>query len=299
MEKVTPVSETEIQHIDSMLTDVNIAVSMSMAYIRKIQKWDFSQLQYKFKGTTESTWKRYLQPSYKKMRPLHIVAAYSWLTMVPMPSFYRGLSIKESYRGMDDASVEAMIHCGILPKRQYRILLDYLYEYLTLEQKQEVDTLVLDVRQKYGSLENYEDNQFLFPKQIDIELFAQDYYRSVALAFQEFRHKNNLELETVARILNLSPYRYKQCENPDNPVPLSMDIAARLKLGFQLTDAMPFTAHMQYYPQFHTVRRVQHIRETKLVAVMKHIHHSHKNNFIGILSNMANIHTKALELNNH
>ncbi|WNO10571.1 hypothetical protein [Teredinibacter sp. KSP-S5-2] len=296
MELVEPVSDNELEHINAMLSDVNVAVSMSMSYIRKIQKWDFNTLESRFDNISLTTWKKYLQPSYLKMRPLHMVAAFSWLTMVPMPSFYRGLKIRESYRGMDEESVEAMIHCGILPKKQYRLLLDFLYEYLSPSQKNEANLLIQSIREKYGSLEDYDDNDFLFPKSICINKFAEDYYRSVALAFYNFRKTNSLSIETIAKILNLSTYRYKQCENPENPVPLPVDIAARLKLGFKLTDAMPFTSSMATYPQFHTMRKVQHIRETKLVALMKHLEQSHKKHFVGILSNMANLHSTQIRM---
>ena len=295
MEQVTPVNDSELDYIDAMLKDVHIAVSMSMAYIRKIQGWQFQQLEKRFTGLSISTWRRYLQPSYKKMRPLHVVAAYSWLTMVPMPSFYRGLNIKEAYRGMDDESVEAMIHCGILPKRQFRLMLDHLYEYLLDQQKEQVDQFVVDIRDKYGSLDDYDNQEFMFPESLDMQLFAYDYYRSVALAFQEFRSVNQLSIDTMAHVLNLSPYRYEQCEDPENPISLPIDIAARLKLGFKLTDAMPFTEHMQHFPQFHTVRRIQHIRETKLVELMQYIDPIYKNNFTTIISTMASIYTTKLK----
>ena len=284
---IKAITDSELEKINERLVDVHIAVSMSMAYIRKIQGWDFQQLEKRFKNITISTWQRYLQPSYTKMRPLHIVAAYSWLTMVPMPSFYRGLNIKESYRGMDDDSVEAMIHCGILPKRQFRLILDHLYEYISDNNKQHVDSFVQDIRDSYGSLDDYADKDFLFPEQLDIEQFAYDYYKSVALAFKKFREVNKLSIDTVAQVLNLSRYRYEQCENPENPVSLPVDIAARLKLGFRLTDAIPFTEYMTHYPQFHNVRRVQHIRETTLVEIMRYIHPKYKTRLLKTLKQAA------------
>jgi|GEM_PF-972781 len=289
MEHIAPVNDSDLDYINTSLNDVHIAVSMSMAYIRKIQGWQFQQLEKRFTGLSISTWKRYLQPSYKKMRPLHVVAAYSWLTMVPMPSFYRGLNIKKAYTGMDDEAVEAMIHCGILPKRQFRLMLDHLYEYLLDQQKAQVDQFFAAIRDKYGSLDDYDNKEFMFPERLDMQLFAYDYYRSVALAFQEFRSVNQLSIDTMAHVLNLSPYRYEQCEDPENPISLPIDIAARLKLGFKLTDTMPFTAHMQHFPQFHTVRRIQHIRETKLAELMRCISATDKHNLVSIISNISAI----------
>ncbi|MCH2218701.1 MAG: hypothetical protein MK076_11655, partial [Flavobacteriales bacterium] len=125
MEKVVPVDEQTLVIINEKLKDVDVAVSSCMSYIRRVQDIPFNQLSARCSGVSGIMWKRYMQPSYHKMRPLHVVAAYSWLTMVPMPSFYRGLAIKESYRGMDEEAVAAMIHCGILPKKQYNLLLEH------------------------------------------------------------------------------------------------------------------------------------------------------------------------------
>ncbi|WP_086930493.1 hypothetical protein [Agarilytica rhodophyticola] len=295
MDNIKPVSDSELEYINSELTQVNINVSMSMAYIRKTQGWSYTDLERHFTKISGGMWKRYLQPSYNKMRPIHVVAAYSWLTMVPMPSFYRGLKIKESYRGMDNYSVKALIHCGILPKKQFSLLLTYIYDILNSSQKASVDALISEVRQKYGSLDDYDDNQFLFPEVLDMDMFAYDYYRSIALAFRNFREQYNLKASTVAKILNLSKHRYAQCEDPDNPVVLPVEIAARLKLGFHLTDAMSFTSYMEKYPQFHTVRLVQHIRETKLVELMSHITRDDKDRVVAIIINMAQIYVKSLQ----
>jgi len=299
MEKVEPADENVLNRIDKSLTNVNFCISTSMSYIRKLQGWAYRDLERRLPGISADMWARYLQPSYVKMRPLHVVAAYSWLTMVPMPSFYRGLNIRESYRGMDEDSIEAIIHCGILPRDQFRVLLNHLYLYLTDSQKTKADIFKRNILEEYSSLENYEDSSFLFPKALDIELFSYDYYRSVAIAFKEFRKSNNFSVETMSTILNLSEYRYKQCEDPEKPVPLPIDIAARLKLGFQLTDAMPFTSHMIHYPQLHTVRVVQHIRETKLTNLMQYIQPQHKKSFVTIIRNMAHIYQRDLKLNEH
>ncbi len=289
MERITPVSEQELAHINVMLKDVHIAVSMSMAYIRKFQGWTFVQLDNRFDGVSNSTWKRYLQPSYNKMRPLHVVAAYSWLTMLPMSCFYRGLNVKEAYPDMDDISVECLIHSGLLPKNQFAIIIAHLYDFLTKEQKKDVALSEQQMKVSYGLLEDYEDDDFMFPKAIDINEFGQDYYYSLAISFKEFRKKNKISMETMAHVLSLSTHRYKQCENPDNPVPLPVELGARLQVGFRLQNALPFTVYMKKYPQFHTVRRVQEIRQTLLVAMLKHLDQQNKKRFSAIVSNLSSM----------
>ncbi len=292
MEYVKPVSDIELEKIDEMLANVHIAVSMSMAYIRKFQGWQFQQLENRFDGVGVSAWKRYLQPSYTKMRPLHIVAAYSWLTMLPMPCFYRGLNIKEAYPDMDDISVECLIHSGLLPKAQFQLVISHLYEYLTIEQRKIVTISEEEMKKNYGLLADYDDADFMFPKKLDIDKFSYDYYYSLAVSFNAFREKNKISVSTMAKVLNLSVHRYKQCENSDNPVPLPVELGARLQVGFRLSDAMPFTVHMKEYKQFHTVRRVQQIRQTLLVEMIKHLDKQNKKHFSNIVSNLSSMYLK-------
>lgn len=58
---------------------------------------------------------------------------------------------------------------------------------------------------------------------------------------------------------------------------------------------MPFTSHMRHFPQFHKVRLVQHIRETKLVELMRYIDPLKKEDFVKIISAMSSIYTNSLK----
>ena len=289
METIAPISDAELAAINEQLAHVYINVAMSMAYIRKFQGWTFHQLDARFEGISASTWRRYLQPSYTKMRPLHVVAAYSWLTMLPMACFYRGLNVREAYPDMDDLSVECLIHSGLLPKSQFHLITSHLYEYLTEKQQALVGVFGEGAKADFGILDDYSDSDFMFPSRLDIDAFADDYYRSLAISFKAFREANDIDLETMAHVLGLSLHRYKQCENPDNPVPLPVELGARLQVGFRLKNAMPFTANMQAFPQFHTVRRVQELRQTLLVDMLRHLDYKNKRHFSGIVSNLSSM----------
>ncbi|MGH1485421.1 MAG: hypothetical protein ACRBCI_04320 [Cellvibrionaceae bacterium] len=284
---VKPLNQQELIRMNKMLVDVHIAISASMAYVRKLQRWKFEHLESKFIGVNISTWKRYLQPSYSKIRPLHVVAAYSWLTMLPMSCFYRGLNIREAYPDLDDISVECLIHSGLLPKLEFGYVVDQLFCNLT--EKQKVSTKLFEdaIGERYGFLNDYDDKDYMFPDRLDMELFAYDYYYSFAVSLKEFREKNNIPLSIMAEVLSLSLHRYKQCENTDNPIPLPVELGARLQVGFRLDNALPFTAHMKHYKQFHLVRRVQEIRQTLFVEIVKNISPFNRSRLLALISNVS------------
>ena len=286
---ITPVSEERLAIISALLTNANVAIPMSMAYIRKIQGWHFNQLEKRFKGISKSTFQCYLQPSYQKIRPLHVIAAYSWLTMMPMACLYYGLKIKEAYPNMDDTSTECLIHSGLLPTSQFKLMISHLHDYLTVENQKKSDIIINEIISKHGSLEDYSDNDFLFPKEIDIKEFGADYYRSLAIGCNKIRQDNNISLNTMANIVGLSIYRYQRLEDPDNHSPLPVELGAKLQMGLGLENAMHFTANMEIYPQFHAVRKLQQVRQGLLIELMKHLDYKNKKYFSSMVLNLSSM----------
>ena len=292
MDRITPLNDEEIIRLNGMLENVHVAVAQSMSYVRKFQGWNFEQLERKIIGVKEVTWRRYFRVRYDKMRPLHTVAAYSWLTMLPMPCFYRGLNIREAYPDMDDYSVDALIHSGLLPQEQFNLILSHLYHFLNDEQKQSVNVFKQALKNQYGALEDYKDEDFMFPDTLDIEEFAHDYYRSMAINIKKIRVENNIKTQTMAKVLNLSEYRYRQCENPENPVPLPIELGARLQVGLRLPDAMIFTSDMKTFSCFHTVRRVQQIRLNVLVEMLKHLDLENRKSFSEVIAKLSSMYLR-------
>jgi hypothetical protein len=286
---ITPVTEERLAVIDGLLTNANIAIPMSMAYIRKVQGWDFHQLENRFMGISKSTFQCYFQPSYQKIRPLHIIAAYSWFTMMPMACLYYGLKIKEAYPNMDDTSTECLIHSGLLPTNQFKLVISHLHGYLRTEDQRKADIKISEITKEYGALENYNDNSFLFPKELDIKKFGTDYYRSLAIGCRKIRQQNNLSANTMAKIVGLSTYRYQRLEDPEKPTPLPVELGAKLQMGLGLENAMHFTANMETYPQFHTVRKLQIIRQKTLIELMKHLDDKNKKFFSSMVLNLSSM----------
>ena len=57
--------------------DTDMAISMS--FVRRAQKMSLVELEDKITGLNRSTLRRYMQQSYLCMRPIHVVAAVSWV----------------------------------------------------------------------------------------------------------------------------------------------------------------------------------------------------------------------------
>lgn len=287
MESIKLIDDHELAQLNEMLKDVQFAVAMSMSYVRKFQGWTFPQLTSRIQGISTSTWQRYFQGSYNKMRPLHLVAAYSWLTMLPMACFYRGMNIREAYPELDDITVDSMIHTGLLPTEQFNLILAHINHFLSREQQQAIEAEEEKIKPIYGSLQGVVDNDFMFPKSINIDDFAADYYGSLATRLKIVRDKHNISEKKMAKLLNLTDYRYAQCENPDNPVPLPVELGARLQIGLRLPDAMFFTMDMKTFPQFHTVRAIQQLRQLALTNRMKLLNSEQKKGFAVIVSQLS------------
>lgn len=282
-------SDQELAHIDEMLSNLNFDISVSMAYVKRAQGWSLQELGRRFSNLSNDSLKRYMQQSYPSMRPIHVVAAYSWVTMVPMTSFYYGLKIREAYRGMDHDAVEAIMRTGRVPTTQFNIILELIYNFLDKKGQKAVDTIKDCLTKKYGDLNRYDDNDFFPPDVIDMNKFAEDYYRSVAITVKRFRQEYNIPIETMAKVLGLSMYQYKVLEQEDNTKPFSMSIGFRAKLGFKINGHVSFTKEMTAYPEFHTLRVAQHIRDLLIVEALRHLPMDKKVAIINILKEMSGI----------
>ncbi len=283
-------SQSELDEITKALKDVDQVVAVSMAHIRRIQGWSTSSLCSRFTGVQTGTIKRYMQPFHQGTRPIHFIAAYSWVTMVLMTSFLKGLKITEPERGVDSDAIEAIIQCGRLPKNLFQSTLDIIFEHLSSPDKIIFTEKVKAVEEQYGSLNDYNDQDFLPPKIVDLNDFGNDYYYSLALAFQDFRKINSLSAKDMAAGLGLSLNRYKMLEDHTQnklKAPFSLHIGIRIRQVFHTYSHVEFTKYMKQYPQFHQLRIVQHIRDTLLVEGLRLTPITHKKRIIQIMKLMA------------
>ena len=281
------VSEQEIAHLDEMLKNIDTDISVAMSYVRRTQKLTFKQLEKRFSGINGNTLKRYMQQSYRSMRPIHIVAAYSWVTMVPMTAFYYGFRIKEFYRGMDDNAVESLVRLGRLPTEMLNLFLDMVCSVLSTDSKKEFLVFRQQVESEYGVMENNSD--LLPPEKLDIDEFAKDYYRSVAVTAKKFRQEHNISVGTASQLIGLSEYQYHVLEDINKVVPLPVSIGFRAKLGFKLNSHAAFTSAMEIFPEFHQLRQVQHVRDALVVEALKRLKDHQRGSMTQVLINLSEL----------
>lgn len=281
------VSEQEIRKMDTLLQNIDTDMAVSMSYVRRAQGISFKQLEQRFSGINGSTLKRYMQQSYPSMRPIHVVAALTWVMMVPMTSFYYGLKMKEQFRGMDDKAIEALLCIGRLPSDQFKLYLELVANLMNEEDRVAFLRFKSELESQTGLLSNY--NELLPPTVLDIHDFAIDYYRSVAITVKRFRVQHNIPLETIARVLGISEYQYQILEDVNKVRDFPVAIGFRVKLGFQLSSHVNFTSEMRQFPEFHQLRQVQHVRDALIVEALTKVEKSRKNSAIDILMSLSKI----------
>lgn len=274
-------SEREVAHLDKLLENIDSDISVAMSYVRRTQKLTFKALDKRFSGINSSTFRRYMQQSYLSMRPLHVVAAYSWITLVPMTAFYYGFKIKEFYRGMDDNAVEALICIGRLPTDMFNTFLNMVCHLFSADSKQEFLIFRERLKSSSGVMDEY--CNLLPPDVLDIKDFGMDYYRSVAITARRFREANGISIATAAHLIGLSKYQYHALEDVSKTVPLPVSIGFRVKLGFKLSSHADFSSEMKLFPEFHRLRKVQQVRDSLIVEALRRLSDSERKTMTQVL----------------
>lgn len=287
-EQVTiSVSEQRIQMLDNLLETIDTDMAVSMSFVRRAQGMTFRNLEQRVSGINSSTLKRYMQQSYPSIRPIHMVAAMSWVMMVPMTSFYFALKMREHYRGMDDKAIEALFCIGRLPAEQFELYLDMVANLMQPDDRDKFAQFRVETQAQIDPSINY--NELLPPPVLDINAFAIDYYRSVAITVKQFRLEHNIPVELIARVLGLSEYQYLVLEDVHKVRDYSVAIGFRVKLGFELNSHVNFTSEMRQFPQFHHLRQVQHIRDSLIVEALRPLSGECKKRAVEILTTLSKI----------
>lgn len=280
-------TDEELSHIENMLANFEEQNILAMQYIKKSQKLSDEDLTSRFDKIKPSLVLRYLQPHYPSTRPIHFMAAFSWVTKIPATSWYLGTKIREEWRGMDDAAVDALICCGSMVFEQFDILINHICFYLNDEAKQNIDRLKRQLLNEIGEINNTVEAAYSAPDIIDLEKFSESYYYSISLALKVFKEENNISSHEMEKILGLSRYAYKSLEDPSKTWPFSLVVGARLRLGFKLDSHVDFTKGMTHYSEFHIFRKLQNYRELVLVESLKHVPEESKKYVINIIKGVA------------
>nr|WP_269808777.1 hypothetical protein [Enterovibrio nigricans] len=173
---------------------------------------------------------------------------------------------KGTLSGYDDNAVDALLSIGRIPSYQFDTALDLITSFMKGEQEREFRAFRSKIE---AENECGEYNNLLPPEKLDINLFAIDYYRSIAITMKRFRMENKLSHSTMAHVLGMSLYQYGALEDERRTVQFPVSLGVRAKIGFMKNSHVEFTSEMTHYPEFHRLMQSQHIRDMLIVEAMR------------------------------
>lgn len=261
--------------------------------VLKSQRWAPEEIEARFSNITDHTLKKYLRASYKGFRPLHFVAAFSWVTTAPMTSYYLGGDIRETHTGMDDSAVDALLVIDTMKFDDFRKIIECVYRFLDERGQLAVDSLNLKLKEQFPSVYEMKDEELKAPDSIDLKLFADSYYGALSAAAKRFREGYGIKKSLMQRVLGMSAYQYNALEDPDQRPDISPSIGARVRIAFKLDGHASFTVGMTHYAEFNKFREAQHVREVLLVEALKHVPEHSKNGVVGMIKGFSEFHIKA------
>jgi hypothetical protein len=285
----------ELNVLTESLANLDITAGQTMAEVRRIQKWHYQKLFDRFDDINSETLKRYMQRNYHGMRPIHVLAAFSWVTMIPMAGFFNELKALKTDKSMDNDSWEAIIRCARLSSRRFSLILEVIRDFHSNTAKKKYLLVEESVANDFGTLDKYDADFFMPPKKVSMKTFGNDYYYSIAESLKEFRCINQLSFRKLAEGLGLSLERYALLEDESISKinkPFSLHISARLRLVFHSCKHVEFTKYMKVFPQFHSLLAVQNVRNLLIFEALRHVSNHQKKPVINIMNEIASAQEK-------
>lgn len=286
--KINILPVEHLTKLDELEKVFNAECAESIKWIYSLQQWKPEQLEARIPKVKSSVWKGYGQKGYKNNRSLHVLAALSWLSQVTMSALYLGSNIEQFWQGVSRNVIETIVYSGLLTPSQFYYLVLQMREKNTSQ-----GFKVANIDDRLDRANRYIDTEFLMPQVLDLDEFKKDYYRSVAISLRKFRLENNLSIDTMAHVLNITPNRCRSFEDPTYPVSIPLYVAMRLRLGFQLNgtlmkdesenchrstgiaceikDTVSFIENMEVFPGFVIAREIQQLREEIIIDLLSPI----------------------------
>jgi transcriptional regulator with XRE-family HTH domain len=164
--------------------------------------------------------------------------------------------------------IKTIIYSGLMGHEEFQYIMDKLTAISS--RNIELNRESLDYLEHFKS--NYRHEEIVAPRELDIEAFAQDYYRSISVTLKNFRESREMSPMDMAITMNISDAKYQKIENA-NPPPkaVSLHLAARFKLAFKIPNTVPFVSDMQAFPGFALSRSLHQARELILLDLLKGI----------------------------
>jgi hypothetical protein len=256
-------TKAEIEQLNHYAPIFNAEVGSALRWVMRQLGISVKLLEKRISGVSSSAWRSYTQMSYTQNRPLHVVAAFSWLTQVSMMAIYQGKHIQNYWPAVCNKTIQSIIASGLLPEEQFL----YCIRLMTAKLDKRGYSISKEVVPLLEAIPNFQDT-FLMPPQLDIDDFKTDYYRSLSIQFRQFRQQQQIPIEVLATVINEPVSRTLAFEDTDNPISIPVFAAVRIKLGFKLEDTVMFTSGMTKYQHFYHARQVQQAREQVMLALM-------------------------------
>ena len=261
--KISLPTKAEIEQLNHYAPIFNAEVGGALRWVMRQLGISVKLLEKRILGVSSSAWRSYTQMSYTQNRPLHVVAAFSWLTQVSMLAIFQGKHIQNYWPAVCNETIQSIISSGLLPEEQFL----HCIRLMTAKLDKRGYSISKEVIPILETIPNFQDT-FLMPLKLDIDDFKADYYRSIAIQLKQFRQQQQIPIEILAAVINEPVSRTMAFEDPDNSVSISAFSAVRLKLGFKLQDTVMFTSGMTKYQHFYHARKVQQAREQVMLALM-------------------------------
>ena len=270
-----------IQELNDLEAKYERNAGFALKWIFKQQQWNGEKICQSIVGMSPSTWNQYTHPSYRKQRSLHAIACFCWLSQIPMTCLYLGSNLENRWPGLDRLTIQSIVHASPLSVESFKLLIVLLKEQLA-EQGIPVGEKATEI---LNELEGYETSSFLMPSVINIDEFKEDYHQAIGRQLKMFREERGLSADNVAYILNIAKRRYMQFENATSAsIPLMLGI--RLRFAFNLSDTTFLTQGMKKFEAFYLARKVQQLRETLLIELLRDVNDFEKQRFADLSSQL-------------
>lgn len=242
-------------------------ISYAIQWIYDIHGWTGRDIAKRITGIAPELWDNYANPNFREERQLHLIAALSWVSQVSMSAIHYGRRIQSYWKDASPDTIEILLYGNLLGAREFRFFISEITAHFP------IDESLRDIFfNRLNDMERRHSAPYLAPVELDIDAFAEDYYRSIAMGLQFFRQKKTLEQEEVAKVLGMSATEYQAIENIHQPVKsLPVSYAARFRIGFNLAKTVQFTAQMSRFSGFCLSRTIQEQRELFLLELLSHI----------------------------
>ena len=282
--KISLPTKAEIAQLNHYAPIFNAEVGGALRWVMRQLGISIKLLEKRIPGVSSSAWRSYTQMSYTQNRPLHVMAAFSWLTQVSMLAFFRGNHIHDYWPAVCNETIQSIITSGLLPEEQFLRCI----QLMTAKMDRHGYNIGKEVLPLLEAIPRFQDS-FLMPSDLDINDFKADYYRSIAIQLRQFRQQEQIPIEVLAAIFNEPVSRTLAFEDPDNPVSIPAFAAVRIRLGFKLEDMTMFTSGMTKYHHLYNARQVQQAREKVMLALMKPLNLTERERINGFIQTIVEI----------